>query len=732
MKWQDVEDQVRRIAELHWNAPCKAEPVDGVKLDAVIRPSPDEMIIIEITKEDNLGKLRGDINKLSGIRFSNFNRQIFTRCYFITAGDTHSLKEFGASQNVVVLTVDDFMEHFLGARQYSYQRSQREFGSSVDPETGDPDSSSYIPIHYTDGEGVKKYTPETIAAGIQSGEKYILVGEFGTGKSRCIREVFSKINVNENKIPVLAINLRENWGIPTFDLIVRNHLGGMGLSKFADNMVKLTAMGRVALLLDGFDEIGSQSWTGEAARLKEIRRKSLIGVRDLIDRCKKAGLLIAGREHYFSSSDEMLDCLGLGADVNLIRCPEEFTDAEIANYAKSNTQLSSFPEWMPRKPLICQLFAKIEPDKLVELSEGEYGEVDFFEHFLTAIAERERRIHAAIDPIVLKDVLLNLAVRTREKTGLEELSPAEINDAFFEVSGHTPLDESAVMLQRLPYLGRVGSGNPNRMFIDDYAKSGLRGIALVVALYQNDKRIPQKKWNKSLGNLGSKLVSSKITNWDSAWKYAKLCSNHGNSQVTLDFVCSELSKDSEIHNFKGIDISSSLAETLDFTGKTIKNLRISDSYVENLELEDSDLIDCSFIQSDFRNVGGVASKQALPDCFDETCEFGRFTDVSSSARISALPISDQHKTLLMIVQKLFFQQGRGRKEEALLRGSSQFWDEKTADLVLQFMKKHGIIIEAPGRSGKLYVPRLSDKPRMRKLRDGMSTSGDELWNVVIR
>jgi hypothetical protein len=76
MRWQDVEDQVRRIAELHWNAPCRAEDIDGVRFDAIIKVSPDEMVAIEITKEKDLGKLRGDVNKLSGLRFSNFQRQI--------------------------------------------------------------------------------------------------------------------------------------------------------------------------------------------------------------------------------------------------------------------------------------------------------------------------------------------------------------------------------------------------------------------------------------------------------------------------------------------------------------------------------------------------------------------------------------------------------------------------------------------------------------------------------
>lgn len=732
MKWQDLEDQVRRIAELHWNVHCRAEPIHGVKCDAVLRPSPEEMIILEITKEDNLDKLRGDINKLSGLRFANFSQQIFTRCYFITEGDAHSLKEFGASQHVNVMSVDDFMEHFIGTRQYNFQRSQREFGSSVDPETGSPDASSYIPIKYYTSDKARNYSSDKIGDEILAGRKVIVTGEFGSGKSRCMREVFSAITRKSPQTPALAINLRENWGIPTFDLIVRNHLGSMGLDNFANSMVKLVASGRVILLLDGFDEIGSQSWTGEAARLKEIRRKSLVGVRDLISKCHKAGVLVSGREHYFSSHEEMLECLGLRPECLTITCPDEFTDEEIATYARQNARLTVLPEWMPRKPLICQLFSKIEPEKLKNLTESDYGEVEFFEHFLLAIAERERRIHASIDPTTLKDVLLNLAVRTRSKIGIDEISPAEINEAFFEVSGHTPLDESAVMLQRLPYLGRVGSGNPNRMFIDDYAKSGLRGLALVTAFHANDKRNLSMRWPKPVGNFGAKVISSKISNWDGAWKYARLCESHGNSQVLTDFICASLEQQRDDYDFAGLNISSSTAETLDLSGKSIKNLLVLDSFIQNLELEDVELVNCKFAETDFRNIAGVASEAALPDSFHSTCMFGSFTDLSSSSRISSLPISNQHKTLLMIVQKLFFQRGRGRKEDALLRGSSNFWDERAAVATLQFMKKHDIIIEAPGRSGLLYIPRLTQKARMRKLRDGMSTCGDELWDVVSR
>ncbi len=730
MRWQDVEDQVRRIAELHWNAPCRPEDIDGVKFDAVIRVSSDEMVAIEITKEDNLGKLRGDVNKLSGLRFANFNRQVFTRCYFVTEHETSSLKAFGASQHVNVLSAEEFAEMFLGTRDYNFQRPLKDFGSSVDPVTGLPDTAKYTPIRYVREHDASRMTSSDVATLISSGRKIVLLGEFGSGKSRCIREVFEQLKPHSQISPTLAINLRENWGLPTFDLIIRNHFGALGLSAFADDMVKLVGQGRVKLLLDGFDEIGSQSWTGEAARLKEIRRKSLVGVRDLISKCRNAGLLIAGREHYFSSGEEMAECLGLDSEFDIFKCPDEFTDSEMLDYITNNTELPSAPEWMPKKPLICQLFTKLDKVDFDRITTGKHGEVEFFDNFLDALAKREQRIHGSIDPAILKGVLLNLAVRTRAKNDLEELSPAEINEAFYEVSGHTPLDESAVMLQRLPYLGRVGSGNPNRTFIDEYAKSGLRGIALIDAIYKNDKSLLTARWHKSIGDFGARVVSSKVSHWNDVRKFGRLCASHGNHQVLCDIVCGEMELHKDDYNFGGISVENSFVSTWDFSGKRIKGLQVDNCIVGAIELEDSEFDGCSFKASEFVKVSGVASKGAMPSAFADSCEYITFTDVDVSSRISSLPISSQHKTLLMIVQKLFFQRGKARKEEALLRGSSVFWDNSAASLAIRYMLRNGIIREAPGKSGKLYAPCLEYKARMRKLKDGMSTSGDELWSAV--
>lgn len=333
---------------------------------------------------------------------------------------------------------------------------------------------------------------------------------------------------------------------------------------------------------------------------------------------------------------------------------------------------------------------------------------------------------------MLRNVLLNLAVRTRSKPGIEEITPNEINEAFYEVSGHTPLDEAAVMLQRLPYLGRVGSGNPNRAFIDGYAKSGLRGIALADAIRDNDKKIPAQKWQQPLGDFGARVLAGKVHKFSDARKYAKLCSSHGNGQVVGDVMCAELEEGRDAHDFSSMRISGVVASTWDFSGKKVVGLVADTCQVGLVELEDSEFADCSFVNSDFQRVSGVASAVAMPTSFKNSCEYSSFTDIDSSARISSLKISPQHKTLLVIIQKLFFQRGKARQEQSLLRGSSAFWDAKAADIAIRYMLKNEIIREAPGKAGKLYGPQLSHKNRMRKLKDGMSTSGDELWNLVAK
>lgn len=731
--WAHTEARVRQIAEANWSAPCRPREFAGVRYDAVIEHRPDYLIVIEVTNESNLGKLREDIAKLAQIRFSNFSKSIFTDCYFITRDDTTSLKESGAAQNVTVLSVHEFSELFLGSREYIYERTEIQFGSAVDPDSGEKDTTPYTPIEYESSDG-SKYNIDRIREGLYSGHHYILLGEFGTGKSRCIQELFHRITSSASAkiIPPLAINLRDNWGLQSFDLIIRHHMNSLGLSKFGDNAVKLARRGRYLLLLDGFDEIGAQSWTGEASRLSEIRKSSLRGIRDLISKSNETGFLIAGREHYFSSDEEMLDCLGVSSNYEILRCPEEFSDDEVRDYLSNTSELTEVPPWMPRKPLICQLLSKIKPHEMSDILSSATGEVEFFERILDAICDRETGIKASvIDKITLKRVLLMLAQYSRRKAeSVESISPEEINLIFYNVSGRTPLDESSIILQRLPYLGRVGSGSADRTFIDEYAKNGLRGLSLSDSINTSDRSISSEKWIQPLSEWGCRVLGSKISIDTEMLKFVRYCNAHGNSQVAADYVATALLTLENFADLYGVEVFSSSIDTLDFSNKEVRNMSISNAFINRIIIENSRFDNVRISNCAIPVVIGVGSADKLPILFDDQCRIQHFSDASNVSRISDLKHSNAHKTLIAIIQKLFFQRGGGRKEDALLRGTSEYWQQDAADQVIAYMIANGIAEVGRGREGKLYVPKRKYTRRMAEIVEMQSSSNDELWKIL--
>lgn len=731
MNWQDFEEQVRKIAESHWSTPARPETIAGVKCDAVLHISPDEIIVIEITKEKTLAKLRTDLAKFASIRTALIPDGIVVRSYFISAHEVSSLRETGRAQKVEVLEVREFREKFVGKEKYEFERLQIEFGSALDPETNKSDENMFVETGYQDRSTGIYYNTKEITNLLEDGRKIVLLGEFGTGKSRCAKEVFKKLSNSSLLFPTLAINLRQHWGHQSFDIIVRSHLSGLGLSDLEDRAVKLTRNGNLSFILDGFDEIGSQSWSGEPERLREIRRRSLTGVRDLVEKIGDKGILISGRAHYFSNDEEMFSCLGLDQSVLTLHCPDEFTEDQAEEYLKKNTGLEEFPEWSPRKPLICQLFAKLPSDEMRQLIEGAEGEVEFFEATFDAICRRETRIHQSIDASVLKMVLLGLASESRKKNeDNEEVTPSEINSVFTQVSGFTPLDEAASILQRLPYLGRVSSGSGNRRFVDEYAKSGLRGISLADAFTTSDRRVAGEPYKKPVGVFGAKFLFNKGLIGPDAVKYVNLCTSRGNTQIAADYLVSLVESANESLVVSDVPVTRATIDQLDLSDLSVSGLNMSETFVETLILDGTDFEGSYFGDCIFNRVVGVTDEKKLPRSFDKSCEFGEFSSVENIARISDLPLSDAQKTLIAIVRKLFFQPGSGRMEEALLRGTTKYWNRDAATKIINYMHSNGIISEAQGNRGKLYVPNRKHMSRMGRLRSLLGNSKDEIWDLI--
>lgn len=724
--WQQLEQDVKQIAEIIWNTNASAQTINGVKCDCVVRARPDYFVAIEISKSNSLEKLRTDLAKFATIRPFLFSQSIYAECYFITPEHFPSLRESGEGQNVKVYTPQEFFSSHLGSAQYLVERTRAPFGSAVDPDSGETDITQYVPVRYSSEDG-ETWNSEKIASSVASGSKIILLGEFGSGKSRCLMEVYNELaNANPSLFPI-AVNLRDNWGYKRFSHIIHNHLDSLGLGEFKDPLVRSARRGLHPMLLDGLDEIGSQSWSGEAARLSEIRKGSLEGVRDLLSECRKAGVMLTGREHYFNSNQEMLECLGLcKEDTTILYCSSEFTDSELRDYLKARANLESFPAWLPKKPLLCQLLTRIGEDALNRLVTSEIGEIDFFESMLEEICGREAKIHPTIYRDALRDIMLVIATLSRTKKGkLGPITPAEISAAFEQVTGAAPIDESALVLQRLPFLGRTGADSADRIFIDDYAVDGLRAMALVKLYFSKDEGIRNQAWKQPLGSFGYKIVGTKLRLDSESLKYFRGIEARGNPVACSDFVGSMI-LNLETADFQGLTISGGKFSSLDFSGRTIRNLTFLECEVEELTLDSYCTQNVNFTTCLFERVIGISSADGYPE-FIANCTEGGFEDVLTIARISELAISDKHKTLLSIIKKLFFQPGKGRKEEALLRGTERYWDQDVAGRVIRQMISEGMVDKFRGDDGWVYAPNRGKSMRAKRIMTKLANCGDELW-----
>jgi hypothetical protein len=269
--------------------------------------------IVEITEDTSLEKVRTDVAKFSCTRLSLISDGIYPECFLVTKGEpTNSMQETGTENKVKVLSYVSFSNLFLNYNSYYHVRTQKAFGSSVNPLSGEPDNIKYTPVFYENTKTRSNVDIKEIAKLLLEGKKIILLGNYGTGKSRCIRELYFQLGNKQlkNLFYPLAINLKENWGTRKAEEILRRHFDDLGLGENSNSVVKIVDKPSLLLLLDGFDEIGTQAWSDDPKKLKQIRTTALSGTKDLIQRCK-GGLIISGREHYFNNDNEMFSYLGL-------------------------------------------------------------------------------------------------------------------------------------------------------------------------------------------------------------------------------------------------------------------------------------------------------------------------------------------------------------------------------------------------------------------------------------
>ena len=731
--WEVLEERVRTIASYIWNASAEPEVVHGVKCDAVLKPDVDRWIVLEVTKSGTLDKLRTDLSKFAVIKPALIAEGIHTSCYFVTAEKpTDSLIATAKAVGVTALSVGQLQKLFFDYERYRHVRTSKPFGSAVDPSSGEKDLIPYVPVRYVQFEGKKSYTIAELVRALRKQKRIVLLGHYGTGKSRCVQETFMKLSevASEQNLYPLAVDLRAHWGLRRATEIVRRHFEDLGLSHNADSALRVMDKGALTLLLDGFDEIASQVWSDDPKRLEEIRVQSLMGVADLV-RSSRGGVLISGREHYFNSNEEMFRCLGLQARNTLVVCcAEEFSEEQMRDYLSVVGPDVMIPTWLPKRPLVSKMLTSFDRETLHSLS-GEDGEVDFWYRLLDAICQREARIHPSLDAGTIRRVLLELAHLSRRKgNNVGPLTLRELNDAFEKVVGRPPRDEASAMLQRLPMLGRADASGSDRQFLDTYILDGLRATAVAEMM---DAGPPEKHryetWLHPLGVLGQAILTQSIVDHgDSSryLRYVRQLAESGNRVLAGDIVTALFGAEGVQTNFGNMVLAGSHLGTINLAETGARHLTIRDSFIDEMTVGTNAPTGVTVENCIITTVRGLSTSDRLPEWLVEP-EIDRFDALANVARIREAGLSKEQEIFVTVVHKTFFQPGSGRKEEALLRGLGAAGDRKIARRVLGMLIDEGVLTSFPGQEGSVYTPVRKHTTRMGQIVEQLRYSSDPLW-----
>jgi hypothetical protein len=728
--WEDVENHVRDLASLIWDREAKPDLIGGVAVDCVLKISEDSYILIEITKERNLNKVREDIVKLNAARMSLFNngKFIHAKCYCVVAADsvTQSMVDAGQENSIVVKSLQGFEKSVFDFSSYQTARQRRQFGSAVNPVTGKNDENSYVKVSYI--EDGQEIDVNEIASLLIKGKQVVMTGEYGSGKSRCVKEVFARlaeISKEEGAYPI-AIDLRENWGLKRFQEIIRRHFDDMGIPKLANSALKLAQTPYLIFILDGFDEIGFQAWSEDNNRLRNLRMQSLEGVRDLISK-SRAGVFICGREHYFNNNNDMITSLGLRDDAIIVKSKDEFSETEMAEYMSGLTENYEIPSWIPRRPLICQTIVSLAEDDLERMFGQEGGDVEFWHTFMKLLCKRDAQINTAIDPETVFGVLVNLSRITRSKSAnVGPLTLGEIQKAFEAVVGEAPDEQASVMLQRLPGLGRVKAETNDRQFIDMFILDGARAVDVRHLLSQGNTEVELSAWQNPLDLLGQRIMAASMQGSEKHYlQLANRCASLKNRVLASDIVSSLVRSHDGEQDFNGLAIDEGHFLDFNMTISVPTNLRISNSIFTNITLcpnvpKGTALTNCLAV-----NVFGITSVKGLPSWADISAD--NFQAVQNIATIRKLGLKPSQEILVAIIRKTFFQKGAGRKEEALLRGLGKIGAAGLAKKVVNVLLREKVLDRFPGAEGFVYTPIRANAGRMQKLVNELNTSQDVLW-----
>lgn len=737
----EFEDEVRRIARILWpTAQYEGAALeDGRERDGVFE-TPDFVHLIECTTSRGRDKARDDAQKLAKLirKTTAKNPTKFVKGWFITLAeptadqrmavkDTTNREKLQAAQ-IVAVSFDQFRSQLIDARSYLTQRQNYPFGSVRDPSTGDPKyKPPYIPLDIVDDEG-SSYEVTGVCDGLLSGATFVILGDYGAGKSVTMREVFLALGQRfwkdaTRKFPIL-LNLRDHHGQTDPVEALERHARRVGFDS-PSSLVRAWRAGYAVLLLDGFDEIAAAGWAGKTKTLRELRLRSMELVRAFQrESSKETGIAVSGRAHFFDSTTEMWAALGRRPSTTTVRIAE-FGHEQVAQFLGRMGWTVGIPAWLPSRPL---LLAYLAARNLIQAVEGDEEGADpasGWDLLLDRVAQREAEIEAGIDASTVRALIERLAMLARTSVdGLGPLTPDTIIDAFKQVCGYAPDDRGSVLLQRLPGLGGFHSEDGARVFIDkDFAEAARGSATFRIAEQPYGLSLESETWQNSLLPLGAQVAAYRINQAgygagkvSAAMRRVVEESEAFTIAADLLLVLAELgaSCDGEKVYIKEVIIPEL---RLDESVGDLSCVELSDCVVGRMHLAGDFPVSRTpmFRDCHFATVEGRIGPRDLPAERMHGCDVDTFeeaADTTNAILDLSLPLGT--KVMLTILKKLYAQSGGGRKQSALFRGL----DSRAQGLVptiLELLRREDLVARSTRGGQQIWLATRSGSARRRAL-----------------
>jgi hypothetical protein len=495
----------------------------------------------------------------------------------------------------------------------------------------------------------------------------------------------------------------------------------------------------VYLLIDGFDEISTVNIQGLWKKLQDNRFRAMEAVRRLIrEHPATAGLLVAGRAHFFDSPVERRKALGLST-LSLELSLNEFTEEQIATYLKRAGITGFIPAWFPSRPLLVGYLAAkgLLVDLVKEDARGsQLDPAVGWDLLLNSIAAREAEIEAGIDGITVRRILERLATKTRATpSGLGPIGPDLVVQAFTEICGYGPDDRGMVLLQRLPGLGIDREEDNTRSFVDkDFADACRSGdiVAFVDSPFDFDS-VPLAAIESAAGELAVSVASLKAgARHFSEGKIntaLRATQRTGSQYLAADLarLLMELGfnirEQMRIHDIIIAELELGLAEA-DYS-----LLEFHECFFSRIELDpDVNMANLPLFRGCFIGQldGRVSRSDLPPGKFTDDCIIETFVEAAeTTAGVLDLELPLGTRVCLTVLKKLYERRGSGRKESALHRGLDHHARRMVPD-VLRMLQSESLASPYKAKGTTIWLPDRSSMQRVGRMIAAPTSSNDRV------